>query len=355
MTHVVLGWQADTDEIALVKQELPECKIDAIPPHQTLTRFECDPELLAEKAADADVLITWVVAANVYSRAERLKLLAYLHSGFDPLDLAALGAKRIAVTNVAGANATAVTEHAFALMLALGKRLVERDTRVKRGGWTPIWNPRTSSVLLEGSTLVMVGMGAIGTRLARRARAFEMKVIGVRRSGQPSSDADITYGPTGLCDALAQGDFTVLAVPHTSETQNLISHRELAAMKAGSFLVNVGRGRLVDEIALRKALDEGHLGGFASDVWWSYPHHLPEGWHYSVSSRLGVHLLPNVIASHDSAADVIMVKTQAIRQGVANVKAFLQGRTPPNLVFDGEKRVGSLAGIREKGPLTWLP
>jgi len=119
--------------------------------------------------------------------------------------------------------------------------------------------------------------------------------------------------------------------------------------------VNVGRGRLVDEIALRKSLDEGHLGGFASDVWWSYPHHLPEGWHYSVSSRLGVHLLPNVIASHDSAADVIMVKTQAIRQGVANVKAFLEGRTPPNLVFDGEKRVGSLAGIREKGPLTWLP
>jgi hypothetical protein len=65
--------------------------------------------------------------------------------------------------------------------------------------------------------------------------------------------------------------------------------------------------------------------------------------------------MPNVVASHDSAADVIMVKTQALRQGVVNVKAFLEGRTPPNLVFDGEKRVGSLAGIPDKAPLTWLP
>jgi phosphoglycerate dehydrogenase-like enzyme len=355
VTRVVLGWQADGSEIDVVKQELPECNIDAIPSHQTLTRFECDPELLAEKAADADVLITWVVGADVYRRARRLKLLAYLHSGFDPVDLAALAAKRIALTNVAGANATAVAEHAFALLFALGKRIVERDARVKQGGWVPIWNDRTASVLLEGSTLVIVGMGEIGTRLARRARAFDMKVIGVRRSGLPAPDADITYGPSGLCDALAQGDFTALAVPHTVETQNLISHRELAAMKQGSFLINVARGRLVDEIALRKALDEGHLAGFASDVWWSYPHNLPEGWHYSVSSRLGVHLLPTVIASHDSAADIIAVKAQTIRQGAANVKAFLAGRTPPNLVFDGEKRVGSLAGIDHSAPLTWLP
>ena len=355
MTRVLLGWQADPSEIALVKEELPDCQVEGLPTHHTLTRYECDPEILAEKVADADVLITWVVGAGVYRRAERLKLISYLHSGFDPVDLGALAAKGIKLANVAGANATAVTEHAFALMLALGKRIVERDARVKRGEWVPLWDQRYASVPLQGSTVVIIGMGAIGTRLARRARAFEMKVVGVRRSGHPSPDADEMYGPAGLREALAKGDFTVLAVPHTTETQNLISYRELGAMKKGSYLINVGRGRLVDEIALRKALDDGQLGGFASDVWWSYPHNLPEGWHYSVSSRLGIHLMPNVIASHDSAADVLVVKDQAIRQGVTNVKAFLEGRRPPNLVFDGEKRVGSLAGIREKAPLTWLP
>lgn len=355
LTRIVLGWQADRSEIALAEHELPGCEIDAPAPHPSLTRFECDPDVLAETAAEADVLVTWVVNAGVYRRASRLKLLAYLHSGFDPVDLGALAAKRIALTNVAGANATAVTEHAFALLLALAKRIVERDGRVKHGGWVPIWDERTASTLLEGSTLVVVGMGAIGTRLARRARAFEMKVIGVRRSGVPSPDADVTYGPADLCEALRQGDFTVLAVPHTAETQHMIGAREVASMKKGSFLINVARGRLVDEIALRKALDDGRLAGFASDVWWSYPHHLPEGWHYSVSSRLGVHLLPNVVASHDSAADVISVKDSVIRQGLANVKAFLEGRTPPNLVFDGERRVGSLAGVREKAPETWLP
>jgi phosphoglycerate dehydrogenase-like enzyme len=225
---------------------------------------------------------------------------------------------------------------------------VARAPRVKRGGWVPLWQEETSSRLLEGSTVTIVGMGAIGRRVARYARAFDMRVVGVRRSGVASPDADVTLGPADLRPALAEADFVVLAVPHTTETEGLISFNELAVMKPASYLINVGRGKVVDEIALRRALDDGHLAGFASDVWWSYSNTIPEGWHYSVPSRLGIHHMDRVIASHDSSCDILAVNRAMFRQCVANAKAFLEGRTPPNLVFDGTQLVGSLAGMERR-------
>jgi phosphoglycerate dehydrogenase-like enzyme len=346
MPRILLGWQATEGEVDLVGQELPEgCDVVTVPPHETVSPADCDIGLLADCARDADCLMTWIIGPRVYKLANRLKLIAWLHSGIDPIDLETLRARQIRLTNVAGANATAVAEHAAALMLALAKRVVERDARVKRGEWVPLWNEPTAAALLDGGTLLVVGMGQIGKRIARYARAFGMRVIGVRRSGRPEDGFDATYGPADLTEAIAQADFVILAVPHTAETDKLISRDEFAAMKKGAFLINVGRGRIVDEIALRKALDSRHVAGFASDVWWSYPRNLPEGWHYAVPSRLGVHLMPQVIASHDSASDATPVKRSMIRLGAINVKAFLAGERPPNLVFDGTKLVGSLAGL----------
>lgn len=345
LTKVLLGWQADAEEVALARSILPDCDVSAVPTHATLTRFDCDPGILAQHAKDADILATFTIGPEVYRSAERMKLLLWLHSGFDPVDFAALKERHVLLANASGSNATAVAEHAFALLLALAKRIVERDARVKQGGWAPFWASETSSALLAGSTVTIVGLGEIGRRVAQRARAFECRVIGVRRSGRPSPEADVVYGPDQLCEALSQADFVVMATPHTAETNAMISHRELAAMKPGSFLVNVCRGRVVDEIALRAALDSGHLGGFASDVWWVYANSMPEGWHYAVPSRLGIHQLKSVVASHDSAVDNLKVKTEMITRGLQNGRAYLDKAQMPNLVFDGEKMVGSLADL----------
>lgn len=343
--RVLLGWQADERELERAKQMLPSCTVSAVPAHESLTRFDCDARQLAKAAEEADVLATFTFAPLAISRAPNLKLIAWLHSGFDPVDLDLLKARGIALTNVAGANATAVAEHAFALLLGLGKRIVERDRRVKAGRWAPFWSSDTSSSLFAGSTLAIVGLGEVGNKIAQRARSFEMKTVGVRRSGLPSTTVDTVVPPSQLEKALAQAQFVVLCVPLTDETYHLIDRRAFEAMPRGTYLVNVCRGGVVDEQALHRALESGRLAGYASDVWWTYPNSMPEGWHYAVPSRLGIHLRDDTVASHDSSVDNLAVKDAMIYHGLRNIQAFIAGQQLPTLVFDGSKLVGSLSGM----------
>lgn len=335
--RVLLGWQAADDEVALAARQLPDAEVLAVPPHPSISRYDCAPDAMEAAAADVDVILAWGVSNSVLRRLTKLRLLAWLHSGVDPVDAEVLAERGIALTNVAGANADAVAEHAFALTLALAKRIPERHARVRDGLWAPIWEPATAGMLLSGGTLVVVGVGAVGRRVAEIGRAFGMRVVGVRKSGSPDEVLDEVHPPSGLADALAQADVAVLSVPLTGTTERMIGAAELAAMPRHALLVNVCRGRVVDEPALKAALDGGEIAGFGSDVWWFYPHHLPEGWHYAVPSRLGIHRHERAIVTGDHACDLMPVRDRMIGQGVANVRAFLDGRTPPNLLFDGER------------------
>jgi len=333
--RVLLGWQATTQEVEAVAEALPDVDVVAVPPHPSLSPYDCAPEAFEEMAKDADSVLAWGINNRVLGRLTNLKLLAWLHSGIDPIDQSVLEANGIALTNVSGANADAVAEHAFALALSLAKRLPERNARVRDSVWVPLWQPGTSAMLLHGATIVVVGIGAIGSRVARIAKAFGMQVLGVRRSGEADEAVDEMFRTDGLISALRRADLVVVAVPLTDATNGLIGHHELEAMPSHSYLVNVCRGHVVDEAAVRAALDTESIAGFASDVWWTYPNHIPEGWHFAVPSRLGVHRHANTVATGDHASDVIAVRDTMIATGIENVRAFLAGETPPNLLFDG--------------------
>src|SRR5688500_1058180 len=139
MTRVLLGWHADEEELAIAAEALPGVEIDVVPEHQVMGHWDCDGKVLADKVKEADVLLTWTIDRPVYKNMQNLKLLVWSHSGFDPIDLNALAAHNVALSNAAGGNAIAVAEQAWAFVLALSKRVVERDNRVKKGGWAPIW------------------------------------------------------------------------------------------------------------------------------------------------------------------------------------------------------------------------
>jgi phosphoglycerate dehydrogenase-like enzyme len=332
---VLLTWYARADELRTVQAALPAGTSVVAPaerPH--LSRFETNHEDLAKDAADADAMMGWVLPPGILDAATRLRALVWLHAGCDELDFGALKHRGVQVANARGANAIAVAEHALALMLGLAKKLLLKHQAVLEARWTPGWEPQHAGVLLEGKTLAVVGLGQIGSAVARRAKGFDMRVLGVRRhperGGAP--DVDSVFGPRDLNRVLGEADVVVLAVPITRETRAMIDDAALAAMKPTALLVNVARGNLVLERPLHAALTEGRLAGYAADVWWHYEHALPATYHFPIPSRTGVQRLPNVLATGNQASHTPEIRARCLAMGTESLAAFVRGEPMPRTI-----------------------
>ena len=328
---VLLTWYADQDETRRIRAALPPDTELFVPPERPhLWRYELSYGEVADAARDADAIMGWVLPNGTIAAAGSLKALVWLHAGCDELDFEMLKRRGIQVANVRGANGIAVAEHAIAFMLGLAKRLVPNHQAVIDGRFQPIWYPDGASTFLEGKTLVVVGLGEIGAAVAKRAQAFDMRVLAVRRHPEKGGPhVETVYGPADLHEVLAQADFTVLAAPLTGETFGFIDDAALAAMKPTAFLINVARGNLISERALHAALEEGRLAGFAADVWWKTTNAIPVTHHFPTPSRTGLHKLPIVLASGDRAANIMAVKDRMIDLGTESLAAFLRGEAMP--------------------------
>ena len=224
---------------------------------------------LARRLPDADVLVVSMLWKNELAGiARKLQFIQSISAGTDHYDKALLRERGIRLASAAGVNAQAVAEHAMALMLALARRLPEaRDNQhAKR------WRGMISEIAaredeLSGKTLLIVGFGRIGARLARLAKAFDLRVIATKRDpGTGGAGADEVHGDNRLKHLLGQADVVALTCPLTPETEHLIDAPALAAMKPSAHLINVARGRVVDEAALIEALQHGRIAAAALDV-----------------------------------------------------------------------------------------
>lgn len=217
---------------------------------------------------DVDVLVVSGLWRNdLIPAARRLCFVQSISAGTDQYDRAQFRANGIRLASAQGANEKAVAQHAMALILALARKLPQaRDNQTAR-----VWRAMISEIAaredeLGGKTLVIVGMGRIGARLAQLAKAFEMRVVGVRRD--PSAGrgaADRVVADTELHQALGEADYVALTCPLTPQTERLIDARALAAMPRHAVLINVARGRVVDQPALIAALEAGTIAGAAID------------------------------------------------------------------------------------------
>ncbi len=212
-----------------------------------------------------------VIAGNegytetVLRRAARLKTVARWGVGVDGVDLAAASSLGVVVTNTPGLLVDAVADQAFALLLAVARRIGEGDRAVREGRWQGI-----RGRLIWGKTLGIVGVGAIGTAVARRARGFDMTILGY--DPVPRDEAiELGVSYVGLDELLREADFVSLHAPATDQTQGLIGAAELALMKPTAFLINTGRGALVDQRALYEALRDGRIAGAGLDVFAEEP------------------------------------------------------------------------------------
>lgn len=225
---------------------------------------------LALQLPEADVLVVSGLWKNeLAAQAGRLKFIQSISAGTDQYDQALLHERGIRLASAAGVNAFAVAEHAMALMLALVRRLPEaRDNQSARHWRGMISEIAAREDQLTGKTLLIVGLGRIGSRLARLAKAFDMRVIATRRdvSATVTPDVDAVHRHDQLHEVLGQADVVALTCPLTPATENLIDAAALAAMKPTAHLINVARGRVVDEAALIAALQQRRIAAAGLDV-----------------------------------------------------------------------------------------
>jgi phosphoglycerate dehydrogenase-like enzyme len=228
-----------------------------------------DADGLQQRIREADVLVISGLWRNeLLDRADKLRFIQAIGAGTDQFALDELQKRRIRLASARGVNARAVSEHAMALMLALSRRLSEARDNQKKQVWRGmIGNLAQREDELAGKTLLIVGLGDIGGRLARLAKAFDMRVVGLRRdpaAGKGATDAVHRMGD--LNSLLPEADFVALTCPLTPETEKLIDPAALGRMKPSAYLVNVARGRVVDETALIETLAAGRIAGAALDV-----------------------------------------------------------------------------------------
>jgi D-3-phosphoglycerate dehydrogenase len=200
--------------------------------------------------------------ASVLAACPRLKLLSLWGTGTDSVDLAAAKQRGITVTNTPGVSAASIAEHSLMLALAVARRVVEIHNGVVAGGW-----PRGQSVELQGKTLGVIGLGAIGRRFARLGQGIGMRVIAWTMHPNPALGFDLVE----LDELLRTSDVVSLHLRLSPETKGFLGRDRLGLMKPGAILINTARGPIVDEAAVIDALREGRLGGAGIDVFDAEP------------------------------------------------------------------------------------
>jgi len=287
--------------------------IRAAVPGATLVRAVQEAELLSS-AANAEALLTWgMYRPEAFCRAApRLQWIHALSAGVDGLvSVPEIRARRIRVSATKGIHGLPIAEHVLGMILsfARGFHVLREQQRL------PEWQKYRDADEISGKTAGILGLGSIGRIIAEKCKLLGMRVVGLRMRPAPEPMVDRVYRPTELPALLEESDHVVIALPLTPETHHLIGEKQLRTMKPSACLINVARGKIVDEPALIEALKRGWIAGAGLDVFESEP--LPH------SSELWT--LPNVIVSPHMAAISPYYMDRAIKVFCENLARFRAG------------------------------
>ena len=276
---------------------------------------------LVNDIADADALLVrsaTTVDADLLKAARRLRIVARAGTGVDNVDVATASARGILVVNAPGANSISVAEHACALMLALARRVPAADRAMKDGKWE---KKKFMGTELRGKTLGIAGLGRIGREVSQRAGAFGMRIV----ANDPFISKDIAAGLgvelLSLDDLCATSDYITLHLPSTPDTRHLFNDIRFGRCKPGIRIINTARGELVDEDALRRAIEKGIVAGAGLDVFEVEP---PKDW--------ALAQLPEVVATPHIAASTAEAQELVGSETAAAVRDFLRDGVVRNAV-----------------------
>lgn len=278
------------------------------------------------KAADGAVgLATMLpdqVDAGLFDACPSVRIVSNLAVGYDNIDVAAATERGVIVTNTPGVLFEAVADLTFALLLAGARRIPEGDRIVREGSW-PAWRPNfLLGKELHGSTLGLLGLGAIGEAVARRAHGFGMRIIYYSRTQKPEAEARLGMEFVSLDELMRRSDFLSVHVSLSPETRGMVGADQLALMKRDALIVNTARGPIIDQAALVEALQEKRIGGAALDVFAAEP----------IATDDPLLQLPNVVVAPHVGSATLTTRTRMANLVADNLIAYFKGERPPTMV-----------------------
>ncbi|NHJ13140.1 MAG: D-glycerate dehydrogenase [Candidatus Thorarchaeota archaeon] len=286
-------------------------------------------EQIAEGAAGCEGIVTLLsdpIDRELIESLPNLRVIVQYAVGYDNIDIGTATEKGILVTNTPGVLTEATADLTWALILAAARRIVEADRYVREGKWEVAWGPKMLlGMEVFEATLGIIGMGRIGSAVARRAAGFSMNILYTSKPEDDlgnSVEKETGARRTDLETLLKESDIVSIHVPLTEETRNLVGSKEIASMKSGAILVNTSRGPVVDEGALYRALKEGKLASAGLDVFREEP----------IEKGNPLLSLSNVVLVPHIGSASVAARTKMAIMCASNLIAALNGKEPPNLV-----------------------
>jgi phosphoglycerate dehydrogenase-like enzyme len=283
------------------------------------------PSVEEQRKRDVEVLLVYasgLINRRLFDELPNLRLIQSMSAGVDFIDFDSIP-ERVLVCSNAGAYKEPIAEHVFAMILFFAKNLIRNHDRLRDG----TLESSTDGVFLGGKTIGVIGAGGIGQSVARVAKAFQMRTLGINTSGRPAPYFDSVWGMERLEDLLRESDFVVVALPLTVQTRGLIDKKRLDVMKEDATLVNVARGAIIVESDLYAHLKENPRFKAALDVWWRYP---GKGERFSLDHPFFE--LGNFLATPHNADGVPEAISHGQEYALANVLRFTSGLTPERIV-----------------------
>jgi glyoxylate reductase len=283
-------------------------------------------EVIIHKVGNVDAIVSLLsdkIDAEVLDAAPELKIVAQMAVGFDNIDVRVATKRGMYVTNTPEVLTETTADFAWALLMAVARRVVEADRYVRTEKWKVGWHP---SMLLgrdiHGATIGIVGAGRIGSAVARRAKGFNMKILYYDVVFRPELEKELGAKSVDLDMLLRESDFVSVHVPLMKETYHLINEASLKLMKKTAYLINNSRGPVVDEKALYEALKEGRIAGASLDVFEQEPTPMDNP----------LLKLDNVVVAPHISSSSHETRSRMAEMVAENLIAFFEGRIPPNLV-----------------------
>jgi D-3-phosphoglycerate dehydrogenase len=302
----------------LIAEPLSPAGLELLQSQKDWNTIVSNPKEYARHLADADALVvrsSVEVTAEVLAKAPKLRVIGRAGVGIDNVDLNAATAAGVLVMNTPGGNAASVAEHALALMLAMARHIPQANASTRSGKWE---KKKFLGSELRGKTLGIVGLGSIGREVVKRARAFEMRLLARDPYVTSQIAQDLGVELVSLDELYAGSDYITLHVSLTPETDGMLSREAFAKMKSGVRIVNCARGELVDEEALREAIESGKVAGASLDVFATEPP--PAG--YPLFALDPVVATPHIGGSTEEAQEIVGVRiaeqiVEYLKNGVA--------------------------------------